>query len=65
MNSAMPELVPPKLVPRTIYDNYSWSPGPFAALQMVPYTNYGAVVGPPLPQLVPHIIQHLLLFTEP
>ena len=24
-------------------------PGPFAALQMVPQTNYGAVVGPPLP----------------
>ena len=37
-------------------------PGPFVALQMVPQTNYGAVVGPPLPQLVPRIIQRLLLF---
>ena len=27
---------PPKLVPRTIYGSYSWSPQLFAALQMVP-----------------------------
>ena len=36
-------------------------PGPFAALQMVPQTNYGSVVGAPLPHLVPRIIQRLLL----
>ena len=30
-----------------------------------PQTNYGAVVGPPLPHLVPRIIQRLLLFIEP
>ena len=50
----------------------NWSPGPFlaatagpprpfAALQMVSQTNYGTVVSPPLPQLVPRI----LLFIEP
>ena len=27
---------PPKIGPQTIYGSYSWSPGPFAALQMVP-----------------------------
>ena len=27
---------------------YNWSLGPFAALQMVPQTNYGTIVGPPL-----------------
>ena len=51
--------------PRTIYGSYSWSPGPLAALQMVPQTNYGAVVCPLLPHLIPLIIQRLLLFIEP
>ena len=47
-------------------------PGPFAALQMVPPDQLWrrgwspfATAGPPLPQLVPRIIQHLLLFIEP
>ena len=53
-----------QLAPQTIYGSYSWSPRPFVALHMVPQTNYGAVVGPPLSQLVPCIIQHLLLFIE-
>ena len=53
-----------QLVPQTIYGSYSWSPGPFAAVHVVPQTNYGTVVGPPLPQLVPCIIQHLLLLLK-
>ena len=43
-------------------------PGPFAALQMIPLaqTNYGAMVGLPLPQLIPRIAPYSpLLFIEP
>ena len=46
--------VPPKIgPPGPFMAATAGPPGPFVVLQMVPQTNYGAVIGPPLPQLVP------------
>ena len=36
MCPVMLQLVPLTLVPLTIYNSFSWFPGPFEALQMVP-----------------------------
>ena len=58
--------VPSKLVPLDrLWQLQLVRPDHLRHCRWSPQTNYGAVVGPPLLQLVPHIIQHLLLFIEP
>ena len=55
--SVMPQMVPPKWVPRTICGKlccYGWSPRTkYGCHRWSPRTIYGAVSGPPLPQMVP------------
>ena len=53
----MPQMVPPKWVPRTICGKlycYGWSPRTkYGCHRWSPRTICGAVSGPPLPQMVP------------
>ena len=54
-----------QLVPGPFMAATAGLPGPFVALQMVPPDQLWRYGCPPLPHLVPRIIQHLLLFIEP
>ena len=58
----MLQLISPKLVPLDHLWHLQLVPWTYCGTTDGPQTNYDAMVGSSLPQLVPRIIQRLLLF---